>query len=176
MLTIGILINHYDARNDIRDLVAEIARSHRVVLLSKEKTLAHPLPAGVELRPLVSVQINKRNFWTKVFSWFGRLPKSRENYYINELFKLGRLSPFRQAFGKFKLKLQMWMPRFISINQLLPILAPCDSTNISDIDSFLLITEFADVPMLARICDSGKPAWAYLYSWDHPCKHTVLTD
>jgi len=176
MPTIGILINHYDARNDIRDLVAEISRSHRVVLLSREKNLAHSLPAGVELRPLVSVQLNKRNFWSKMFSWFGRLPKSRENYYINELFKLGRLSPFRQTFGKLKLKLQMCMPRFVSINQLLPILAPCDSTNISDIDSFLLITEFADVPMLARICDSGKPAWAYLYSWDHPCKHTVLTD
>jgi hypothetical protein len=30
--------------------------------------------------------------------------------------------------------------------------------------------------MLARICDSGKTSWAYLYSWDHACKHTVLTD
>jgi hypothetical protein len=176
MATIGILINHYDARNDIRDLVAEIARSHRVVLLSKEKTLAHPLPAGVELRPLVSVHLNKRKFWTQLFTWFGKLPRSKENYYINELFKLGRLSPLRQTIGKLKLKLQMWMPRFMSINQLLPILAPCDSTQISDIDNFLLITEFADIPMLARICDSGKPAWAYLYSWDHPCKHTVLTD
>jgi hypothetical protein len=176
MPTIGILINHYDARNDIRDLVAEISRSHRVVLLSKEKTLVHSLPAGVELRPLVSVHLNKRKFWSKVFSWFGKLPRSKENYYINELFKLGRLGPFRQTFGKFKLRLQMWMPRFMTINQLLPILAPCDSTNITDIDSFLLITEFADVPILARICDSGKPAWAYLYSWDHPCKHTVLTD
>jgi hypothetical protein len=176
MATIGILINHYDARNDIRDLVAEIARSHRVVLLSKEKNLAHPLPAGVELRPLVSVHISRRKFWTKLFTWFGKLPRSKENYYINELFKLGRLSPFRQTIGKLKINLQMWMPRFMSINQLLPILAPYDSTDISDIDSFLLITEFADVPMLARICDSGKPAWAYLYSWDHPCKHTVLTD
>ncbi len=176
MATIGILINHYDARNDIRDLVAEIARSHRVVLLSKEKSLDHPLPTGVELRPLVSVYLNKRKFWTKLFSWFGKLPRSRENYYINELFKLGRLSPVQQTLGKIKLNLQMWMPRFMSINTLLPILAPCDGTDISDIDTFLLITEFSDIPMLARVCDSGKPAWAYLYSWDHPCKHTVLTD
>jgi len=176
MATIGILINHYDARNDIRDLVAEIARTHRVVLLSREKTLAHPLPVGVEFRPLVSIHLNKRKFWSKVFSWFGRLPKSRENYYINELFKLGRLSFFKQKIQKIRLNLQMWMPRFISINQLLPILSSCDATDISDIDTFLLITEFSDIPVLARICDSGKPAWAYLYSWDHPCKHTVLTD
>ena len=176
MATIGILINHYDSRNDIRELVAEMARSHRVVLLSKEKTLAHPLPVGVEFRPLVSIHLNKRKFWSKVFSWFGRLPKSRENYYINELFKLGRLSFFKQKIQKIRLNLQMWMPRFISINQLLPILSSCDATDISDIDTFLLITEFSDIPVLARICDSGKPAWAYLYSWDHPCKHTVLTD
>jgi len=176
MATIGMLINHYDSRNDIRELVAEMARSHRVVLLSKEKTLAHPLPVGVEFRPLVSIHLNKRKFWSKVFSWFGRLPKSRENYYINELFKLGRLSFFKQKIQKIRLNLQMWMPRFISINQLLPILSSCDATDISDIDTFLLITEFSDIPVLARICDSGKPAWAYLYSWDHPCKHTVLTD
>ena len=176
MATIGILINHYDARNDIRDLVAEIARTHRVVLLSKEKSLDHPLPVRVELRPLVSVCLTKRKFWTKLFTWFGKLPRSKENYYINELFKLGRLSPTQQTFGKIKLNLQMWMPRFMSINKLLPIMSQCDSTLISDIDSFLLITEFSDIPMLARICDSGKPAWAYLYSWDHPCKHTVLTD
>ena len=176
MATIGILINHYDARNDIRDLVAEIAQSHRVVLLSKENNIKHPLPVGVELRPLVSAHSYKRKFWTRLFIWFGKLPRSRENYYINELFKLGRLSPTQQTFGKIKLNLQMWMPRFMSINQLLPIVSQCDATDISDIDSFLLITEFSDIPMLARICDSGKPAWAYLYSWDHPCKHTVLTD
>jgi hypothetical protein len=176
MATIGILINHYDARNDIRDLVAEIARSHRVVLLSKEKTLAHSLPAGVELRPLISKNPIKIFIWTRLFRWFGLLPRSRENYYINELFKFGRLSLFRQTMGKLKLNLQMWMPKFISINKLLPILSQCDDTLIADIDTFLLITEFSDIPMLARICDSGKPAWAYLYSWDHPCKHTVLTD
>ena len=176
MATIGILINHYDARNDIRDLVAEIAQSHRVVLLSKENNINHPLPVGVELRPLVSAHSYKRKFWTRLFIWFGKLPRSRENYYINELFKLGRLSPTQQTFGKIKLNLQMWMPRLMSINQLLPIVSQCDATDISDIDSFLLITEFSDIPMLARICDSGKPAWAYLYSWDHPCKHTVLTD
>ena len=176
MATIGILINHYDSRNDIRDLVAEIARSHRVVLLSKEKSLAHPLLVGVELRPLVSKDLNKRKFWAKLFSWFGKLPRSRENYYINELFKLGRLSPVQQKIAKFRLSLQMWMPRFLNINKILPSLSGCDATDISDIDAFLLITEFSDIPMLARICDSGKTAWAYLYSWDHPCKHTTLTD
>ena len=176
MATIGILINHYNSRNDIRDLVAEISRTHRVVLLSKDKFLAHPLPPGVELRPLVSQKHLKLFFWSRFFRWFGKLPRSKENYYINEIFKLSRLNRIRLFFEKSKLSLQMCMPRFFSINQLLPILSPCDATDISDIDKFLLITEFADIPMLARICDSGKPSWAYLYSWDHACKHTVLTD
>ena len=176
MSTIGILINHYDARNDIRDLVAEIARSHRVILLSKEKSLTHPLPSGVELRPLIPKNGIKIYLGTRFFRWFGKLPKSKENYYINELFKLSRLGYIQQKIGILKLRLQRYIPRFIDINKLLRFLSDCDQTNIADIDSFLLITEFADIPMLARICDSGKPAWAYLYSWDHPCKHTVLTD
>jgi hypothetical protein len=176
MATIGILINHYNSRNDIRDLVAEISQNHRVVLLSKEKSLAHPLPPGAELRPLVSQNHLKLFFWTRFFRWFGKLPRSKENYYINEIFKLSRLNRLRQFLEKSKLRLQMCLPRFFSINQLLPILSSCDATDISDIEKFLLITEFADIPMLARICDSGKPSWAYLYSWDHACKHTVLTD
>lgn len=176
MATIGILINHYDARNDIRDLVSEISQTHRVILLSKDKSLSHSLPKGVELRPLIATKFIRRQFWTKVFAWFGKIPKSKENYYINELFKLGRLTFFRLFIQKIKFYLRMNMPRFFNINDILPKLSQCDKTNIFDIDAFLLITEFSDIPMLARICDSGKTAWAYLYSWDHPCKHTVLTD
>jgi hypothetical protein len=33
MATLGILINHYDARNDIRDLVKYLSQEHKVVLL-----------------------------------------------------------------------------------------------------------------------------------------------
>jgi hypothetical protein len=57
MATIGILINHHDSRNDIRELVAEIVKNHRVVLLSRQKKLAHTLPTGVELRPLIEKKL-----------------------------------------------------------------------------------------------------------------------
>jgi hypothetical protein len=54
-------------------------------------------------------------------------------------------------------------------------LVGCDKTPIDDIDGFLLITEFSDNALTARIIASGKPSCAYVYSWDHPCKHTVMT-
>jgi hypothetical protein len=31
------------------------------------------------------------------------------------------------------------------------------------------------VCFLGRVCEAKKPTWAYVYSWDHPCKHATFT-
>ena len=176
MTKLGILINHYDARNDVRDLVEELSKRTNVVLISSDKDLRLPVPQGVEVRYLKAAHHARRWIWSRIFRWFGRLPKTRENYRINELFKFGRLSWARRIVANAQLALQMMMPRVISINFYMDRVAKCDQTPLDDISEFLLFTEFSDVPVTARICNSGRPSWGYLYSWDHPCKHTVLTD
>jgi len=176
MATLGILINHYDARNDIRDLVAELARSHRVVLLGPLGSV-HPkhLHSGVEFRPCRRVGRLRSWIITQLYRHFGFIPKPKDNFFINELFKIEPLTGFRRLKAKFTLYIRLYAPFRIMPETFLEALMACDKTPIDDIDGFLLITEFSDNALTARIVSSGKPSCAYVYSWDHPCKHTVMT-
>lgn len=176
MATLGILINHFDARNDIRDLVKFLSRSHKVVLLGPAGSVrADLLIDGVEFRPCRP----RRPFYTwilaQLYRHFGFIPKSRENFYINEIFKLERLTFFRRFIAKISLTVRMYTPLRINPETYLRLLENCDATPLDDIDGFLLITEFSDNALTARIIKSGKPNCAYVYSWDHPCKHTVMS-
>ncbi len=94
---------------------------------------------------------------------------------INELFKIEPLTGFQRLKAKFSLYLRLYAPFRIKPETYLLALRGCDTTPIDDIDGFLLITEFSDNALTARIVASGKPTCAYVYSWDHPCKHTVMT-
>jgi len=175
MSTIGILINHYDARNDIRDLVAELSLRHKVVLLGPAGSVfSEHLAPGVEFRPCRRVRPAWRWIVDQAYRHFGFIPRSKDNFYINELFKLERLTGFRRLAAKVSLFIRMHAPVRISPESYLRMLRGCDATEIADLDGFLLITEFSDNALTARIIDSGKPNCAYVYSWDHPCKHTVM--
>ena len=175
MATLGILINHYDARNDIRDLVAELALHNRIILLGPPGSV-HTLHLiqGAEFRPCLQTKPLMRWIVAHLYRHFGFLPKSRDNFYINELFKLERFPPIRRLIARASLFVRMHAPFRISPETYLRALRECDQTPIDDIDGFLLITEFSDIALTARIVSSGKPTCAYVYSWDHPCKHTVM--
>ena len=176
MATLGVLINHYDARNDIRDLVKYLSEKHKVILLGPPKSV-HPslLTPGVEFRPCQSARPLYNWFLAQLYRHFGFIPKSRENFYINEVFKLERLPFHRRLIAKMSLLVRMYTPLRINPETYLQLLENCDRTPIDDIDGFLLITEFSDNALTARIIKSGKPNCAYVYSWDHPCKHTVMS-
>jgi hypothetical protein len=176
MATLGILINHYDARNDIRDLVVELARSHKVVLLGPQGSV-HPkhLHSGIEFRPCRRVGRFRSWVIAQLYRHFGFIPKSKDHFFINELFKIEPLTGFRRLKAKLTLFIRMHAPFRIMPETFLNALKDCDTTPVDDIDGFLLITEFSDNALTARIVSSGKPNCAYVYSWDHPCKHTVMT-
>jgi hypothetical protein len=130
---------------------------------------------GVEFRPTKSVRPLYTWFIAQLYRHLGFIPKSRDNFYINELFKLAKLSLFRRFIAKISLTVRLYTPIRISPETYLNWIESCDTTFIDDIDGFLLITEFSDNALTARIINSGKPHCAYVYSWDHPCKHTVMS-
>lgn len=176
MATLGILINHYDARNDIRELVVCLASNHRVVLLGPPAALGGlSVPDGVEFRPTRRKWLWWRWLLSQLYRWMGSMPRSRENFYINELFKLNRRRGLSRFTALASLRFRMSWPLRIPASVHFRLMGACDATRLGDIDGFLLITEFSDVALASRIARSGKPHCAYVYSWDHPCKHTVLT-
>jgi hypothetical protein len=170
---LGIAVQHYDARNDIRDLISLLGEQCEIILFAIHGALGRYIPPQ-EVRYIKSSHRHSLWFWQQLFRFFGALPRSAQNYFISEVFKLANVQGFARLHQLIALRCRMIGPRFFKVSQLLARLADCDCTPIDDIDTFLFITEFSSIAFLAHVLEAGKPASAYVYSWDHPCKHTVM--
>lgn len=173
-MKLGIVIQHYDARNDVRELVELLASDHDVVLFGHEQKL-RDISAPCEKRAFRQHKRFTDRIWLQLFNLFGELPASRNNFLITELFKLCKLSPLRRWIASTRLRLRMHLPSLLSFDFLLDRLAGCDSTPVEDIERFLVITELSSPAFLARVLDVGIPVDAYVYSWDHACKHVTFS-
>lgn len=176
-MKIGFIVSFFDFRNDVRKIIAELAASNQVIVFYKpseaDKILNHKI-AYVEYRP-----INERNrAWNnllaeQLFLYFKKLPKSKMNYFLMELFKISNAkSPKAGKRGRFILNMQRFLPRVMSYDTLLKWLKPSGKTEIYDVNRFIFFTEIADDYFLSRLLKEKKNVITYVYSWDHPCKHT----
>ena len=173
-MKLGIVIQHYDARNDVRDLVDLFVQDHDVVLFGSEQKL-RDISAPCEKRAFRQQKRPSDRVWLQLFNLFGKLPASRNNFLITELFKRASLSPMRRAIASARLRLRMSLPSLMSFDYLLDRLAGSDSTPVEDIDRFLIITELSSPAFLSRILQAQVPVDAYVYSWDHACKHVTFS-
>ena len=176
-MTIGFVVSFYDFRNDVRKVIEILSSGNKVIVFYKPadeaKVLSHKLP-NVEYRPILERNRKIRNVLAQqLFLYFKKLPKTRNNYFLMELLKLSNLKnkgPKRKA--KFVLNMQQILPRLMSYDTLLNWLRPSCKTEIKDIERFILFTEISDDFFLSRLLKEKKDMVTYVYSWDHPCKHT----
>lgn len=173
-MKLGIVIQHYDARNDVRDLVDLLARDHEVVLFGHKDKLA-----SIDTR-LIRRSFRQKNrpanaFWSQAFNLFGNIPASRANFLVTELFKLASLPPWHRAIAAARLRLRLGLPSLVAFDRLLDAMRGVDTTPVADIERFLVITELSSPAFLARVLESGIPVDAYVYSWDHACKHATFS-
>ena len=173
-MKLGIVIQHYDARNDVRELVDLLAREHEVVLFAEAAKL-RDVRASCEKREFRQRLRLTDRFWLQLWTFFGMLPASRNNYLVTELFKLAPLPPLRRAIASARLRLRLRLPSLMSFDFLLDRLAGSDSTPVDDIDRFLVITELTSPRFLSTVLRAGRPVDAYVYSWDHACKHATFS-
>ncbi|MCH6257908.1 hypothetical protein MLD52_15220 [Puniceicoccaceae bacterium K14] len=173
-MKLGLVIQYYDSRNDVRELVAQISKLHTCCIFASEQDCAN-VKEPIEKR---SFSGNHKSFKArllrKIFHWFGTIPKSHNNFLITEMFKLSWLNQKQQKAGRKRLQWRMRLPNFFHIERLHKLSANIDQTPIEDIDAFLFITEICNDFFLAKVLKTKTPAYAYVYSWDHPCKHTNL--
>ena len=170
---IGVLPSHSDARPDIMDFLIQLEESNAIECVVFRKSMENATSANE--RELLG---HRGSFYFKLirnlYSRFGELPKSKQNFLITELFKLSSATGLKK-------KLNEWRLYIRSINRLpIPLkwyhrlICNVDKSEISDIDAFLLISEISDDALVSRISSLKKPVYLYVYSWDHPCKHTNL--
>ena len=180
-MKIGLVVHFFDFRNDVRILLSElIGLGHQVVVFhqaeDREAIQLHA-PAGVEFREMREKSKSANNrIWEQLFFWLGKLPKSKRNFQLMELFKIS-LQPSMavQKSAKAKLLRRMALPELVSYDAYLNGIDFAGKTEIEDIDRFVFFTDIYDGAFLARVMQSGKPLNIYVYSWDHPCKHTRYT-
>lgn len=176
-MTIGFVVSFFDFRNDVRKVVEIISLNHKVIVFYKpadeEKVLSHKLN-NVGYRPILDRNRTRLNkIKQQLFLYFKKIPRSRHNYFLMEFFKISNLKGSKAIRkGKFILKMQRILPRLMSYDQLLRTLKPACKTEISDIDQFIVFSEVADDYFMARLIKEKKKIKFYVYSWDHPFKHT----
>ncbi len=172
---LGIVANYLDSRNDLRDFIQELSKRFEVIVFVKpaQMSVAEILPE-VEFRP-IKTKVSKSiwnlflHYWYRIF---GKLPKSKSNYFITEKIANSHpnLSKWKRNDLEFTLWLSRFMPKLMSYDGYLNSLRYAKGTKIDDIDKFLCFTHIYDDFLYAQLLKSGKKVFTYVYSWDHPCK------
>lgn len=179
-MTIGFVVSFFDFRNDVRRVVAEVAKEHQVVIFGKpehrDEILRH-LPEGLAFR-LIDERKNTRwnQLWLRLYVLLKRIPKSRQNFFLMEFFKASiNTTPTVRAKNHQILKWVKRLPKIISYDFYLKRLRYKGATQLEGVDQFITFTAIADDFLMARLLDEQHPVKVYVYSWDHPCKHVCFS-
>jgi hypothetical protein len=178
MNKIGVLAQYLDTRQDVRLFIKELAVNRKVCLYLKSSDLHcekyFTNDKNIEVREIKNI-IPKNYFnhiWILLYQIFGRLPKSENNYYITENFKLNnsRISFFVKLKQKTILFFSKLVPKFISYDMYLSFLNYKEGTKLNDIQECVCFTQIYDDLFLAELLKKNIVVKVYVYSWDHPCK------
>lgn len=173
-MRLGVILEHYRGRNDIRDLVDVLSQRCEVVLFGTAEKLAEA-PYTIQKVEFRQASSWLHRLWRQAFNFFGTVPESRYNYLITESFKLAALPAFKRLLAMARLRVRLAVPNLVTFDFLLTRLKNADRTPVEDIDRFLVITELTSPEFLARLLEEGRRVDAYVYSWDHPCKHARVS-
>jgi hypothetical protein len=171
-MKIGIVAQYLDSRNDIRKVIELLGEKNKVFLFVRKNDLKISIP-GVQVREIRAKKSTfKNNILLRIFILFGIIPKSKNNYYITEAFKIAntKTSSYLKFEKKSLLAFSKFLPSFLSYDNYLDALDYSTDTEVEDIDKFLFFSEIYDDFLLAHLLKLQKTIFVYVYSWDHPCK------
>lgn len=176
-MKVGLIVHFFDFRNDVRQWIFELKKQMHLVLFVRpqdKELIQAMMPEGIEIR---LIDEKKPSLWNRVWEWLfrmiGQLPQSRQNYYLMEAFRISIINQGPKAQSAFRmLNFSMSLPRILSYDFFISQLQLKKNTNLEGIDRWLCFTELSDNYLMKRLLEEGKAPLVYVYSWDHPCKHT----
>ena len=179
-MKIGFVVSFFDFRNDVRRVMAEVATQHQIVIFGHaehEAKIRSHAPEGAEFRVIDEAKKSRwNNTWERAYLLFKRIPRSENNFYLMELFKVSNQPDARvRAKGRRLLRLIKLLPKVLPYDFFLNRLRFKSETQINDIDQFICFTAIADDYFLARLLRQKTKVKVYVYSWDHPCKHICFS-
>lgn len=174
-MKIGILAQYLETRPDITELIQRLALTSEVVVFRSglEKTTL-PLGDGIEIRTFQKKSNVLIKVWHILFKAFGRVPRSKHNYFITEDFKIQNSAYYgnnlKTWWNQFLLFLNYRLPGFVSYDTYISSIRESVEADLSGIDVFLCYTQIYDDGFLGKILEARKRIFVLVYSWDHPCK------
>lgn len=180
-MTLGLVLNFFDFRNDVRALIGVLSKNNSLVIyvrkehVSTVKKFEH---LGFTIRVINEEKQTILNWLViRFYLLFKKLPASAKNYYLMEAFKASALpSSSQKRKANIIRALQQLLPKFYSYDRYLDHLSYSGKTDLNGIDEILLFTEIYDDFLMARIIHEKIKSKVYVYSWDHPCKHTRFSN
>lgn len=175
-MKLGLVVHFFDFRNDVRQWINELSKLHELVLFVRpqdRESIEAMAPEGLEFRLIEEKKSSFWNrFWEFAFRFLGKLPESRQNYYLMEQFKFSITdNPALIRKASRWLDFSMALPKILSYDRFLDQLSYTSKTQINDIDQFVCFTELSDNYFVSRLIQEQRSPLVYVYSWDHPCKH-----
>lgn len=163
---IGVLLDHYSFRADVRDFIDDIVQRENVVIFVSQTDRA--------VLPYESRSIERRStFKNRLLDFLFDLiviTNVRRSDVINWRFR--RLASKLSAVQYLKVTciyLIAYFPKFVSADTLIN-LYDVNKCDLSDVDVFLAFSDVKYPCLLARLKKEGIATSVYIYSWDHPSK------
>ena len=171
-MKLGIVVQYFDFRNDVRQLIEKLSQDYEVILYAREEDL-QKIDVKYPVRVIRAYNRTPRNrLWNLLYALFGNLPASKTNYYR---WKRRRLDTYARRLTKLReralLLLSIRLPSLIDFDTYLRGLDFDDRTEIDDIDVFFSFTDVYDTYFLAHLRSEKKAIVTYVYSWDHAAKY-----
>lgn len=170
---LGIIIQYYDFRNDMRELISLLAKEYELTLfVTKNDDIKGKLPQNCQKVYIKSYKSNVRNkIWNTLYRFFCNRPKSRKNNlnWVKRRFgsstkKIGNYVELISAY------LAYYFPDWIDFDTYLKYL-DYERTDIEGIDTFFSFTDVNDPYFIAQLIQENKKIVTYVYSWDHAAKY-----
>ena len=119
-MKVGFVVSFFDFRNDVRKLIAEVAKLEEVILFvnSEHINLVKKFEIkGTTIREIQEkVPSLKNRIIQQLFYFFRYLPKSKQNFYLMERFKIANLKDSRiRKIAENRLEWIMKLPKKLQI-------------------------------------------------------------
>ena len=172
-MKIGVCVQHLAFRTDLQKLIDDLGKYHEICLFLDD-TEAETYQSPIEVRAVTVKSETRWRLFRYLFLLFGKIPRSRNNYYITEAFKLSYLRGRQYVLRRLLLTLKRVVPACLSYDYFSKLVASENGTTTDDIDCFIFFTEMMRATFWGDVKRERKPCFLYIYSWDHPCKHNNI--
>lgn len=166
MKKIGVFVDHYSFRADVRDLINLLLSDDRVVIYADKNDLTE---YSFPVRRLGRVKSFKNKILDFLFGLIVTSAVKKEDSINWKFRRLNNNFNFRTLLKVIYIYITVYFPKFVSADFLLQFYDK-NECDLSDVQSILLFSDVKYPCLLSRLAKENIFTCVYIYSWDHPSK------